>query len=47
LDVNNYEEVSHWIEDTVKKFGRLDGAANVAGIAGVKCVQFYNKPVLE
>jgi len=36
LDVNNYEEVSHWIEDTVKKFGRLDGAANVAGIAGVK-----------
>jgi hypothetical protein len=47
LDVSNYEEVNHWIGDTVKKFGRLDGAAIVARIAGVKCVQFYNKPVLE
>jgi NAD(P)-dependent dehydrogenase (short-subunit alcohol dehydrogenase family) len=47
LDVSNYEEVNYWIENTVKEFGRLDGAANVAGIARVKCVQSYNKPVLE
>jgi NAD(P)-dependent dehydrogenase (short-subunit alcohol dehydrogenase family) len=34
LDVSKYEEVNQWIENTVKEFGRLDGAANVAGIAG-------------
>jgi NAD(P)-dependent dehydrogenase (short-subunit alcohol dehydrogenase family) len=34
LDVSKYEDVNLWIEETVKDFGRLDGAANVAGIAG-------------
>lgn len=28
------EEVKSWIKKVFDKFGRLDGAANVAGIAG-------------
>ncbi|KAK6064910.1 3-oxoacyl-(acyl-carrier-protein) reductase [Seiridium cupressi] len=34
LDVSDNDAVSQWIETTVKEFGRLDGCANVAGIAG-------------
>lgn len=26
--------MTRWIEDTYSEFGRLDGAANVAGVAG-------------
>lgn len=32
LDVRKYEEVESWINDTQKHFGRLDGAANLAGV---------------
>lgn len=32
-DVSNVEQVNSWIESTIKRFGRLDGAANIAGIA--------------
>lgn len=32
LDVRNQEAVSEWIEETVKRFGQLDGAANIAGV---------------
>lgn len=32
-DVSKVEDVNGWIDDTVKRFGRLDGAANIAGIA--------------
>lgn len=34
VDVSNPEQVRDWIEKTVKTFGRLDGAANIAGIGG-------------
>jgi len=34
VDVSNPEQVEEWIQATVKEFGRLDGAANVAGMAG-------------
>ena len=35
-DVRNLSEVQAWISQTVKKFGRLDGAANMAGVIGAK-----------
>lgn len=34
IDVRVIADVNHWIEDTFTEFGRLDGAANVAGVAG-------------
>ncbi|OAG36428.1 hypothetical protein AYO21_09413 [Fonsecaea monophora] len=34
VDVANTDEVDQWIRDVVGDHGRLDGAANVAGIAG-------------
>ncbi|KAM0558147.1 hypothetical protein ACHAPJ_004831 [Fusarium lateritium] len=34
VDVSQRLEVEGWLDDTVKKYGRLDGAANVAGIIG-------------
>ncbi|GAB1192776.1 hypothetical protein APSETT444_001972 [Aspergillus pseudonomiae] len=32
LDIAKENEVNSWIRETVKKFGRLDGAANIAAI---------------
>ena len=32
LDVRNADEVASWINKTIAHFGRLDGAANIAGI---------------
>lgn len=34
VDVCNVEEVKRWIEGTVESLGRLDGAANLAGVIG-------------
>ncbi|KAI1079265.1 NAD(P)-binding protein [Whalleya microplaca] len=34
VDISKRDEVDTWIEDIVTRFGRLDGAANVAGIIG-------------
>jgi len=34
LDVTQRQEVDEWIERIVGQYGRLDGAANVAGIIG-------------
>ncbi|KAI1613899.1 putative short chain dehydrogenase/ reductase [Exophiala viscosa] len=34
VDVSNAQQVESWIKDTVSAFGKLDGAANIAGIAG-------------
>ena len=34
VDVSKRAEVDKWIDDIVAKFGRLDGAANCAGIIG-------------
>ena len=38
VDVSKRESVDAWIADTVKHYGRLDGAANVAGVEGKKAV---------
>jgi len=32
LDVRSREQVDNWIKETVAKFGKLDGAANIAGV---------------
>ncbi|KAK1764523.1 hypothetical protein QBC33DRAFT_457315 [Phialemonium atrogriseum] len=34
VDVQNVDDVTAWIDGTVKTFGRLDGAANLAGVIG-------------
>lgn len=34
LDISKREDVDSWIDGIVQKYGRLDGAANVAGIIG-------------
>lgn len=31
VDISNLDMVRYWIEQTVTKFGKLDGCANVAG----------------
>ena len=33
VDVSKADQVDNWITAAAKKFGKLDGAANVAGIA--------------
>lgn len=32
-DVSSVEQIESWFDDTISEFGRLDGAANIAGIA--------------
>jgi len=34
VDVRKYSEIQDWLKQTVDKFGKLDGAANIAGITG-------------
>jgi NAD(P)-dependent dehydrogenase (short-subunit alcohol dehydrogenase family) len=34
VDISKREEVESWINGIIEKFGKLDGAANVAGIIG-------------
>ncbi|KAJ4156803.1 Short-chain dehydrogenase/reductase aba4 [Fusarium falciforme] len=34
VDISQRAEVERWLDDTLKKHGRLDGAANVAGVIG-------------
>lgn len=34
IDTRNKDQVESWIQSTVKEFGRLDGAANLAGVIG-------------
>ncbi|KAF1849086.1 3-alpha--hydroxysteroid dehydrogenase [Cucurbitaria berberidis CBS 394.84] len=34
VDVSNRKDVENWITATVEKFGKLDGAANLAGVIG-------------
>lgn len=34
VDVSNRSNVEDWIATTVKEFGKLDGAANLAGVIG-------------
>ena len=33
VDVGKRDQVDSWIDTVVTEFGRLDGAANIAGIA--------------
>ena len=34
VDVRSSDSVDEWIKKTIDKFGRLDGAANIAGVVG-------------
>ena len=34
VDVTKSDEVDNWINSIVEEYGRLDGAANIAGIIG-------------
>lgn len=34
VDIRDSDQVDAWIEKTIKHFGRLDGAANIAGVLG-------------
>lgn len=34
VDISQRSDVDSWIESIVEKYGRLDGAANVAGVIG-------------
>lgn len=44
VDVSKRDEVDAWIEGIVSEHGRLDGAANIAGVIPKKS---YGKPVTE
>ncbi|KAI9731211.1 MAG: hypothetical protein M1834_005404 [Cirrosporium novae-zelandiae] len=39
MDVCSTEEVNNWIEETVKKFGRLDGGVNAAALPAPHMVE--------
>lgn len=34
VDVRHSDQVNNWINSTVEKYGRLDCAANIAGLGG-------------
>lgn len=34
VDIRSSEQVNGWIDATMKHFGRIDGAANIAGVLG-------------
>jgi len=46
LDVSSSSEVDAWIGEIISKFGRLDGAANVAGVPQVSGGRDPNKPAV-
>jgi NAD(P)-dependent dehydrogenase (short-subunit alcohol dehydrogenase family) len=33
IDVRDASQVENWVKQTIQTFGKLDGAANVAGVA--------------
>ncbi|KAJ9614288.1 hypothetical protein H2200_002424 [Cladophialophora chaetospira] len=45
LDVSKSDDVDAWIASTVKEFGRLDGAANIAGVEGPPGSKVFNNLV--
>ncbi|KAI1612667.1 oxidoreductase [Exophiala viscosa] len=45
VDVSSSEAVDSWIADTVKHFGKLDGAANIAGVEGPPGGKVFNNLV--
>lgn len=42
VDVRNSEAVESWIADTIKRFGRIDGAVNMAGIITVSSRMYHS-----
>jgi len=46
LDVSSSSEVDAWIEGIISRFGRLDGAANVAGVPQVSGGREPGRPAL-
>lgn len=36
VNVASSQEVNEWVNATIKHFGKLDGAANIAGVEGLK-----------
>jgi NAD(P)-dependent dehydrogenase (short-subunit alcohol dehydrogenase family) len=50
VDASQSDQIEDWIGATVREFGRLDGAANVAGIAGgdgeTTCATIVSDPEL-
>ena len=34
VDVRKFNEIEDWLKQVVDKFGKLDGAANIAGTTG-------------
>jgi NAD(P)-dependent dehydrogenase (short-subunit alcohol dehydrogenase family) len=34
IDTRNKDQVEEWVQKTIKEFGRVDGAANLAGVIG-------------
>lgn len=34
VDVRHFDQIQDWIQQTVDKFGKLDGGANIAGTTG-------------
>jgi NAD(P)-dependent dehydrogenase (short-subunit alcohol dehydrogenase family) len=45
VDVSDSAQVDAWIAATVKEFGRLDGAANIAGVEGPPGGKIFNNLV--
>jgi NAD(P)-dependent dehydrogenase (short-subunit alcohol dehydrogenase family) len=42
VDVSSSKSVDEWIAETIKHFGKLDGAANVAGVEGPPGGKVFN-----
>lgn len=47
VDVRNIASVHDWIKQTVDKFGKLDGAANLAGVIGAHKEQRPTRDLIE
>lgn len=42
VDVTSTEQVDSWIRDVMETFGKLDGAANVAGVGIMKATSIVD-----
>lgn len=47
VDVSKKAEVDAWVTGIVSQFGRLDGAANIAGVIGKNITQLGRWPTLR
>ncbi len=46
-DVRQLSQVQDWLKATVEKFGRLDGAANLAGVFGKGAIEELEEDVWD